>query len=96
MTSITLIRPNKTIGLALMFFVPVIVLFVSMWTMTFRFNAQLSKITDEHNAQMWKMTEEHNAQMWKMTEEHNAQLSKMTGEHNAQLAAQEARFKMQK
>jgi hypothetical protein len=66
MDSITITHPDKARRIpyaALLLFVPTLILIVSLWAMTFRFNAQLWKMTEEHNAQLWKMTEEHNAQL---------------------------------
>ena len=65
--------------------VPLVILIVTMFAMTY-----------QHNAQLMDMTAVHNQQLWKMTEEHNLQITKMTAEHNAQLAAQAAEFQKRK
>jgi hypothetical protein len=84
MESNTLTRAEQARRLplwALLFFAPVVVLVVSLFTMT-----------AAHNAQLRTQAEVHNAQLMEMTAAHNFKLKSMTEEHNAQLVAQAAAF----
>jgi hypothetical protein len=71
-------------------FVAVVALFIAVFLLTARHNAQLMEMTRRHNAQLEEFTARFNAQLLDQTARHNAELAALTVRYNAQLSGKTA------